>query len=122
MKCLFRNNKKSVNIIRWVTTELNDFKIKDISFIFKNKEWKHIIFNNSPFYFIYDTTLDELIKKVDDSHTSYLMSLSKNKYVMNKIEVTSLIHNTDDIADRLKTGQILKVVWIGKVIEYTIYY
>ena len=124
MGCLYSiKNKKSFSYNTWTSDNINKFEWDIKIYQDDNPPWRHIIFQDSPFYFIYDTTLEELFKKVEHSHKRYLLSLSKKKRMKN-IQVSNLMHSDKDIRDRLKTGIVLKIKWINfsRNLEYTLYY
>ena len=106
------------NTIRWVedNTIININKIDEIS---KNIKWNYIIFSNSPFYYLFNKTLDELIDYVDDN---YKKELNKLKcYSTKEINTISLIPTIDDIKKKLKEGNVLHIKYNKTNIEYTLY-
>ena len=123
MKCICNRKKKRSNYysITWTSSNMNQFVWRYNTLYPVHRPWKYIILNNSPFYFIYDISLEELVSKIDTEHTKYLNTLCLKKKNSRNIIVSCSIHNEDDIMDKLKYGTILKITWRNKIIEYTYY-
>jgi hypothetical protein len=123
MKCICRGEKKKPNYysITWTSTNMNRFEWRYNTLFPHNHPWKFIILNNSPFYFIYDISLEELVSRIDTEHNKYLKTLYPKKNNSRNIIVSCSIHNEDDITDKLKYGTILKITWRNDIIEYAYY-
>jgi hypothetical protein len=123
MKCICRREKKKPNYysITWTSSNMNRFEWRYNTLFPHHRPWKFIILNNSPFYFIYDISLEELVSRIDTEHKKYLNTLYLKKNNSRNIIVSCSIHNEDDIMDKLKYGTILKITWKNDIIEYAYY-
>jgi len=123
MKCICGGEKKKPNYysITWTSTNMNRFEWRYNTLFPHHRPWKFIILNNSPFYFIYDISLEELVSRIDTEHKKYLETLYLKKNNSRNIIVSCSIHNEDDIMDKLKYGTILKITWKNDIIEYAYY-
>ena len=123
MKCICGGEKKKPNYysITWTSSNMNQFEWRNNTLFPHHRPWKFIILNNSPFYFIYDISLEELVNRIDTEHNKYLKTLYPKKNNSRNIIISCSIHNEDDITDKLKYGTILKITWRNDIIEYAYY-
>jgi hypothetical protein len=123
MKCICGGEKKKPNYysITWTSSNMNQFEWRNNTLFPHHRPWKFIILNNSPFYFIYDISLEELVNRIDTEHNKYLKTLYPKKNNSRNIIISCSIHNEDDIMDKLKYGTILKITWRNDIIEYAYY-
>ena len=123
MKCICGRKKKRPKYysITWTSSNMNKFIWRYNTLFPHHRPWKFIILNNSPFYFIYDISLEELVNRIDTEHKKYINTLCPKKKNSRHIIISCSIHNDDDIIDKLKYGTILKITWKNDIIEYSYY-
>ena len=110
MNCLLK--KKEYNCIKWYCKN-----IEEMGNIYK---CKYLILNNSPYYFINEISLENLLNK--NNNKKFIKLLVPNERNRKKIKVSCSIHSEKDIIKKLRYGPILQIKWNLFEIEFTYYF